>query len=256
MKAQTYKLLAEGLARRHVSSLRIDKRGLFGSRAAIENPNAVSMDDYVQDVLHWSAAMTQRLHTPGVWLVGHSEGALIALATAANNTGNPLLRGLILIAAPGHPLGSVLKNQIISNPANTGIARSAADIIDQLEDGQHIPLADIPAMLQGLFHPDVQGFLIDLFAVDPAQLIKAIDIPILILQGGRDLQVGLADAKRLKHHQPQAVLRVFEHANHLMKEVAQEDRALNIATYSNPALPLIPGLLDSIVEFIAAHQDR
>jgi len=228
---------------------------MFGSRAAVEDPNAVSIDDYVQDVLHWSAVITQRLQTPGVWLVGHSEGALVALAAAANNAGNPLLRGLILIAAPGHPLGAVLKRQINSNPANSGIAQSASDIIDQLEAGKRVPLADVPATLQGLFHPGVQGFLIGLLAVDPAQLIMAINIPVLILQGGRDLQVGLADAQRLKHHQPQATLKIFEHANHLMKEVVQEDRAHNIATYSNSALPLTPGLLDTIADFIATNQD-
>lgn len=253
VQGQTYKLLAEGLAQRAISSLRIDKRGMYGSRAAIANPNAVSIKDYVEDVLNWSGAMAQRLPASGVWLAGHSEGALIALVAAARNAGNPLLHGLILMAAPGHPLGSVLKKQILSNPANADIAESAIAIIDLLEAGQRIPLADIPAVLQGLFHPEVQGFLISLMALDPAKLIEGISVPVLILQGKRDLQVSMEDALRLKQHQPNAVLEVFELANHLMKEVPGEDRAHNLATYSDPALPLVDGLVDSIARFIAAH---
>jgi hypothetical protein len=37
--------------------------------------------------------------------------------------------------------------------------------------------------------------------------------------------------------------------NHVLK-AAPADRALNIATYSQPDLPLAPGLMDAIVRFI------
>ncbi|WP_197093218.1 alpha/beta hydrolase [Methylobacterium aquaticum] len=48
--AGTYRLLAEGLAARGIASLRVDKRGMYGSRLAAADPNAVTLGDYVDDV--------------------------------------------------------------------------------------------------------------------------------------------------------------------------------------------------------------
>src|SRR5579872_5630789 len=57
VKASTYRLLAEGLAARGVGSVRIDKRGMFASRAAVADGNAVTIADYVADVEAWIAAI-------------------------------------------------------------------------------------------------------------------------------------------------------------------------------------------------------
>src|SRR3569623_267258 len=46
LKAQPYKLLAEALAGRGVASVRIDKRGMFGSRAAIADANTATIEGY------------------------------------------------------------------------------------------------------------------------------------------------------------------------------------------------------------------
>jgi uncharacterized protein len=40
--------------------------------------------------------------------------------------------------------------------------------------------------------------------------------------------------------------------NHVLK-IAPAERAANFATYSNPALPLAPGLVDAIAGFVAAN---
>jgi hypothetical protein len=50
VRASTYRLLAEGLAAQGIGTVRIDKRGMFGSRAAVADANAVTIDDYVSDV--------------------------------------------------------------------------------------------------------------------------------------------------------------------------------------------------------------
>ena len=38
--------------------------------------------------------------------------------------------------------------------------------------------------------------------------------------------------------------------NHVMKEVASDDRKANIASYIEPESPLAPGLIDSIEHFL------
>ncbi|MEO1731199.1 MAG: alpha/beta hydrolase, partial [Pseudomonadota bacterium] len=51
--AASYRLLAEALAERGIGSVRIDKRGMFGSKAAIPDPNDVTIADYARDIHAW-----------------------------------------------------------------------------------------------------------------------------------------------------------------------------------------------------------
>ena len=53
VRGSTYRLLAEGLASRGVATLRIDKRGMYGSAGAAKDANAVTIADYGDDVQAW-----------------------------------------------------------------------------------------------------------------------------------------------------------------------------------------------------------
>ncbi|HEY4545312.1 MAG TPA: hypothetical protein VIG90_02640 [Pedomonas sp.] len=59
---------------------------MFASAAASPDPNAVTMDDYAPDTQTWIAAVRQRTGARCVWLLGHSEGGLVALAAAARRS--------------------------------------------------------------------------------------------------------------------------------------------------------------------------
>ncbi len=108
---------------------------------------------------------------------------------------------------------------------------------------------DTPPALAALFRPSVQPYLISWFPFDPAALLAAYDGPVLIVQGTTDIQVGMADADALAAAQPNAERATFEGVSHLLK-FAPADRAANIATYSDPTLPLAPGVADAVSEFI------
>ncbi|WP_053005743.1 alpha/beta fold hydrolase [Kiloniella spongiae] len=53
IRAATYKRLAKDLAKKGISSLRIDKRGLYGSSSSTTDPNNVTVNDYVEDIIDW-----------------------------------------------------------------------------------------------------------------------------------------------------------------------------------------------------------
>jgi uncharacterized protein len=248
LKAATYKLLAEGLAARGIGSVRIDKRGMFASTAAVADGNAVTIDDYVTDVAAWIASIRKQTSTSCVWVLGHSEGGLVALAAAQKV---PDICGLVLISAPGRPLGEVLRMQIRSNPANAPILGQAMSAIDSLEAGKHFDVTGMNPALLPLFAPQIQGFLINAFSYDPAKLISTISKPVLILQGERDLQVSVADAERLKQAAPQAKLVLLPNTNHVLKTVTTPDPRANGATYMDPSLPLAPGVVDAVANFVA-----
>jgi len=250
LRPSTYRLLAEGLATRGIATVRTDKRGLFGSRAAIPDPNAVTINDSAADVHTWISFIRERTGAACVWVLGHSEGGLVALVAAQN----PLdLCGLILVAAAGRPLGEVLREQLRSNPANAPILDQALSAVSQLEAGRRVDASSMHPALLPLFRPEVQDFLINELSFDPAQLIANCRKPVLIVQGDRDIQVGIPDAERLQRALPGAKLSILSNTNHVLKTVSSGDRAANIATYTAPDLPLALDTIDAIANFISGQ---
>jgi alpha-beta hydrolase superfamily lysophospholipase len=250
MKAATYKLLAEGLAAKGIASVRIDKRGMFGSAGAAADANAVNIADYAWDVQNWVEVIRRKTGASCVWLLGHSEGGLIALASSRSAAD---VCGLILVAAPGRPLGQVLREQLKSNPPNARMLDQALGAIDALEAGRHVGVSAMNPDLLALFRPNIQDFLISIFALDPAHLIADWKAPVLIMQGERDIQVSVRDAQRLKEAAPAARLLLVPDTNHALKTVTSPGRAANIAAYADPSLA--PGVIDGIAGFVSAPRE-
>lgn len=247
VKGGPYRQLAEALAAKGVATLRIDKRGLFGSKAAIADPNAVTITDYATDARAWIDMLRQRTGRKCIWLMGHSEGVLVALSAAQDPAG---ICGLVLVSGAGRPLGEVIREQIKASPGAAPLVPQADAIIDRLEKGERVPATDVPAPLASLFRENVQGYMIDAFSRDPAKLIAATKLPVLIVQGDHDIQVSVADAEALKRAQPAATLRVLPGVNHVLRVVESDDRAANIATYGDATLPIAPAVPDAIAAFV------
>ncbi|MFM9853131.1 MAG: alpha/beta hydrolase [Sphingomonadaceae bacterium] len=250
LQASSYRMLAEGLMAQGVSTLRIDKRGMFASSKAISDANAVTLDAYADDALAWAADLRSATGQRCVWLIGHSEGGIVALiATSRSPRG---VCGLILIASPGRPLGKVLHDQLHANPANAPILPQADAAIATLEKGERYDTKDMHPALVPLFAPAVQGFLISLFAVDPAALARASKLPLLIISGQEDLQVSKADSDSLSIARPDATLLNLLGMNHVLKTVPAGDKAANIARYSDPNKPLASGRAEAVASFMRA----
>jgi pimeloyl-ACP methyl ester carboxylesterase len=245
--AAPYRKLAEALATRGIATVRIDKRGMFGSAGAVADANAVTIGDYARDIHNWVKAVHSRTGAGCVWLLGHSEGGLAALA-AAQRPGR--ICGLILVSAPGRRLGTVLREQLRANPANAQLLDQAMAAIDSLEAGKRVDGSGLHPALQPLLGPQVQGFVISLFSYDPAELVRHVGEPVLILQGQRDLQVAEVDARTLAAAAPRAKLVLLPGVNHVLKAVASDDRAANLATYADPDPPVAPGVVSAIADFI------
>ncbi len=248
--AAPYRLLADGLAVNGVATVRIDKRGMFGSSGAVSDANAVTIGDYVDDIHAWIHTIGNSTGADCVWVLGHSEGGLVALAAAQQEQS---ICGIVLVAAPGRPLGDIIKEQLRGNPANAPFLSEAETAIDSLAAGERVETAELPAPLASLFDPAIQGFLISALSLDPATLAGGFAKPILILQGDSDLQVGMRDAEILSAAAPKANLVRLTNMNHVLKVVDPDDLAGNIASYANPTLPLAPGVIDAIVDFIHLH---
>ena len=242
--ASTYRLLAEGLAEQGVATIRIDKRGVGGSAAAMVAEQDLTFQTYIDDARAWAAEAARVTGQPCVWLIGHSEGSQIALAAAQDD--NPSVCGLVLLAGAGRPAGVILRDQFRAGLPEDLLAPALA-ALDELEAGRTV--ADSPPELAAFFRPSVQPYLISWIGLDPTDLIRNYEGPVMIGQGSTDIQVGMVDASALSAARPTAHLVVWEGVNHVLK-LALADRSANLATYVNPNLPLAPGVVDDVAGFI------
>mgnify|MGYP003677522718 CR=1 FL=1 len=238
--AAPYRLLAHALAERGIGTLRIDKRGMFASKAAVADANAVTIADYVTDTASWVGAARTATGAGCIWLLGHSEGGIVALAAAQEV---PHLCGIILVAVPGRPLATVLR-------ANAPLLDEAEAAIATLETGERVDVTPLHPALQSLFAPAVQGFLIDLMAQDPAALAKQTDLPMLIVHGGTDLQVTATDAQMFRAAAPQAKYLEIPAMNHVLKDIPDGAPAANRASYGDPSLPVSRALVAGVADFV------
>ncbi len=161
VRAAPYRLLAEALAADGIASARIDKRGMFASGPAVKNGDQVTIGDYASDVHAWVASLKAKTGARCIWVLGHSEGALVAEAAAQQPEG---ICGLILVSGFGRRFGDVLAQQLKDNPANAPILADALEAIAALEAGRHVDTSNMNPALLPLFRPSVQDYLIDLMA--------------------------------------------------------------------------------------------
>lgn len=245
--AATYRKLAEGLAAQGIASVRFDKRGIGQSAAAAPNEADFTFDHNIADARLWIDETLARTGMRCVWLVGHSEGALVALATAKDN--DPRICGLVLLSGAGRKAGVVLREQLASAPLPPDLRTAAETALSDLEASR---TTEAPPQLAALFRPSVQPYMISWLALDPAALAADFEGPMMIGQGSTDLQTTLTDAQALHAARPDARLTVWDGVNHVLK-TAPADRAANLATYGDPSLPLAPGVVEDVAGFILQH---
>ncbi len=249
LRSDSYKLLAEGLAAAGISTLRIDKRGFFGSEAAISDPEAVTIAAYAQDARRWVEAFSDRLGKDCIWLAGHSEGGLVALVAAEGPADAPIC-GLVLLATPGRPIGTLMREQFRKNPLSAPYLAELDALVAGLERGTYRDEAEISPVLRPLFRHGLQRYMIDLFSYDPAAIARSVPLPALVLQDGSDIQVTPGDAERLLAALPDGELVLLPDLTHMLKHDVAGDP---LATYRDPSLPLGPDVVPAIVDFIQAH---
>lgn len=239
MKNNSLKILATELSKNGIATLRYDKRGVADSKAAAKSEKDLRFDDYVSDAKEWIYLLKKDNRFSEVIIVGHSEGSLIGMLAGMS------INKFISIAGFGQSADKILKEQLSSQPKV--VQDLSFPIIDSLKHGNTIET--VPPMLNSLFRPSVQPYMISWFKYDPQDEIKKLSIPILILQGTNDIQVGVGNARRLSNANPNAELFLITGMNHILR-ITDGDRQANLTTYSNSNLPIAEELVKAITDFI------
>jgi pimeloyl-ACP methyl ester carboxylesterase len=242
IKTNAYKMVAEALAANKISSLRFDKRGIGKSKGALKSESDITIDVYINDVILWINKLKQDKRFKGIIIMGHSEGSLIGMIAAEKTS----IAKYISLAGSGRPADVILHEQLQKQLPPQMLQESDV-VMDSLKAGHTVKKFN--PLLASLYRASVQPYMISWLKYDPAAEIKKLKIPVLLIQGTTDIQVSVEDAKLLSAAKPDAKLMLIENMNHILKE-AEADRQKNVATYTNPDLPLKSELMKGICDFI------
>ena len=242
-----YLYLAQALEKAGIASLRYDKRGIghFFRFCKLACADA-TFEDFIGDAAAWADYLAGEGFRRVV-LVGHSEGALIALCAAQQT---PKVAAVVSLAGAGYPLDEILQLQLAAQllPDNMDLLLQANAITAALKRGERVE--SCPPQLEALFHPSVQTFWISSLRYDPREEIRKVRVPILVVGGDNDLQVPSGNAEALAKAQPRARKAIIAGMTHPLKKCTGRTRIDQMGAYGDSTLPIDPDLVAVVTEFI------
>lgn len=197
-QTKPFRDLAYGLAGQGIAVLRYDKRTyVYGDSYTREDLITFTVKE---ETINDAVAAAQILRTDPrvdperIYLVGHSMGAMLAPRIAVENPG--LFAGIILLSGTPKTLADIVLSQnqalvdamsplekILGNMQMAGLRQSWQNVLNSTEE---------EAKGKMLFGQPAYYFW-EMAQYDTAEILKTLDIPALIINGGADFQVTDAD---------------------------------------------------------------
>ena len=186
---RTFKEIAQGLATQGIAVLRYDKRPYACS---IERTTATVDDIITDDAVTAIERLEDDDRITDVYVAGHSLGGRLAPRIAARGD----VDGVVLLAPSGEPVYEVLVRQ----------NRHVFELDGELSDEEEAALAEVEALAERIRTLDIgddevldiaggrgRSFFETLRAVEHTEAIVEVDVPTLLIQGGRDYLVTTDD---------------------------------------------------------------
>jgi uncharacterized protein len=217
-----FKDIAWGLGSHGVVVIRFDKV-THAHAAELKDAGELTLtDEYLPQA---SAAVKVLQQHPGVdparvFVLGHSLGGTVAPRVAQADA---TVAGMVLLAGGAQPLHWVIVRQArylaALNPATAAGSQpiidaltAKAEKVDSADLSPSTPASDLPLGAPATYWLDIRGY-------DPAALAATLGRPMLILQGGRDYQVTVADDlarwRAALDGRREVTIKVYPEFNHL-----------------------------------------
>ena len=277
-----FRVLADHLTRRGVAVLRLDDRGVGRSTGKFAGATS---EDFAGDILASVAVLRGRseIAPRQIGLIGHSEGGLIA-PIVANRSRD--VAYVVLMAGPGLPGDSLLMLQSALMRRSIGVDDAAlaqervvsrrlyaaahrgdsVAVIDAAHELVELQLAGLPEAQRGaLGDPDsIAASAVRQFwspwmrffvAYDPAPALERLKVPVLALNGSKDLQVPPREdlaairAALARGGNRDVTVRELPGLNHLFQTAGTG----SVAEYAGIDETIAPAALDTISTWILAH---
>ncbi len=243
--------LGDSLAKEGIASLRYDKRGVGASKAAAINETKLRFEDYITDAANWIKKYRGDKRFSGIYIIGHSEGSLIGMVAIQKEKVN----GFISIAGAAWPADTLIIRQVKGFvPDTSALPDSVRMLFHELRTkGEVDPVP--PGIFQAFLRKSVQPYLLSWMRYDPAQEIKKLKVPVLLIQGANDIQVDTPNAYELKAALPSARMIIIPGMNHVMKNVSR-DPGDNQFSYMDPGFLLNKEVTPDIAAFIRETEKK
>jgi pimeloyl-ACP methyl ester carboxylesterase len=240
MTNNSLKYLSEKLSKTNQAVFTYDKRIIAQMATGTVNEATLSFDDFINDAKEVIRTFKNQKKYNKIIIAGHSEGSLIGMIAATENAD-----AFISLAGAGRNIDAVIVEQIEKQAPS--LKEEVQKDLEILKSGQTFELKN--KMLASLFRESVQPYMISWIKYNPQNEIKKLQIPVLLINGTKDLQVSVSEAELLKKAKPEAKLVIIENMNHIFKEINGDDTD-NMKSYSDPNLPVTEKLVTDINLFI------
>jgi alpha-beta hydrolase superfamily lysophospholipase len=178
-----FRQVADTLGRRGVAVLRFDDRGMFESTGDAASATSGDFADDVRSIVAWLRARPE-INPDAVFLLGHSEGGMIAPMVAATD---PRLRGFVLMAGPSKNGRDIIyyQQRFAIDRDTTYKTPRARDSVERAIRVQFDSMAR------------TQPWMNFFVTHDPVATAKQVKVPVYVVQGATDRQVTADQAQVL-----------------------------------------------------------
>ncbi len=261
--------ISDSLAANGIASLRFDKRAtqLYRDtwpKKMDEIAEFFKWENFVDDATSGYRYLTLQsgIDSKRVGIIGHSEGAEIALQIGSNlSKTSEVPAAIITLGGAGRPMGPILVEQIsrIMDKQQLPLAvkkqylANLQEVIDQVKKDGTYPTGILPG-LKALFNPSTPKIMHSYCAIDPTNLAKAYPGPVLLINGAHDSQVSperdtplLKDALKSRPSGTVEMLIVPDASHNLKSTTAGNDDAFE-GPVSSVALDKIKQFLKKVFQ--------
>ncbi len=278
-------IIADHLSKNGIAVLRYDDRGVGGSKGKSVNESTTM--DFAGDVIAAVEYLKTKdyIQSSSIGLFGHSEGGNVAPLVASKNNSIPFI---ILMAGTGVKGIDIIKEQskLIMKADNATendisgyivmlnliyetlvkdgnikelekqLAQNVSDSFEKMspEEKKTIKNKDeyIKQTVDGTIKQFSSKWMRYFMSYDPSYALEKVTCPVLLLFGGKDLQVPVGQNQKpmedalKKAGNQEYIVKVFPGANHLFQEAGTGSPN----EYSQLPKEFVPGFLDEITEWI------
>ena len=240
MKNNSLKFLAEDLALKNIASYRFDKSVLSFTKDDKDQIDALTFQTFIEEAKSVIDYFKKSNQFSKIIVAGHSQGSLVGMIAAQKKAD-----AYISLEGAGRTIDLILIEQIAKQAPY--LKEDTEKTLAELKKGNTVE--DFNPMLISLFNKSIQPFLISWIKYNPQEELQKLTIPILLINGSKDIQVQNLDAELLHKSNPNSQLKIIAEMNHIFKEI-KGDTTENMSSYNNPDLPIKQELLTIITTFV------
>jgi len=225
---------------------RINKKGIafysFDKRTSnLDNKKYMStiiFEDFVDDLKIVVDHFKDDKRFSFIVLIGHSQGSLTALL-ASKYTAK-----YISLAGPSQSIDYTIEKQV---------AKTSPMVLDTVkahfkELRETGGVRYVNPLLVSVFSKKSLPFLKSWMQYNPTEEIKNLKIPMLIINGTKDIQVTVKDAEVLHKANSKSEILIIENMNHVLKNIENDDD--NLKSYYSPDFLVSAELIEAVSIFV------